>query len=71
MDSLTASIGVIVKALVTNINAVYVGGSGVTVNNGHPLQPGQSIHLLITNSNLVYCITDIASPVQYVSVAVV
>lgn len=47
--------GIIVQALAANIANVYIGGSGVTKNNGFELQPGQSISFSC-NLNTLYVI---------------
>lgn len=59
--------GVVVTALSTNTNTVYVGPSGVTSSTGYPLIAGQSISFGVTNTDAIYIIAPTGSPV--VSVA--
>ncbi|AMS02859.1 hypothetical protein BJD57_gp27 [Gordonia phage Vivi2] len=35
---------------------VYIGKSGVTTANGYPLAPGESVHVPVDNTNLVFVI---------------
>ena len=56
--------GVIVKARSTNSGIVFVGNSNaVTVGTGFELEPGASVTLPITNSNLVWLIGSAAGQV--------
>lgn len=51
-----------IKASNSNTGNIYLGNSsGVTTSDGFELCPGESITLPITNSNLVYLISDTAS----------
>ena len=49
---------VTVKALNENTAYVYVGISGVSVNNGFELGNGDSISLSLDNTNRIYCIAS-------------
>ena len=57
--------GIVVTALVTNANPVYVGPSGVTSGSGYVLVPGQSISYGVTNSNHVYILGTSGDNVTY------
>lgn len=60
LPSWTAARGIIVKALSANGGKVYVGkDSGVTTTTGLELAPGYSESFFLTNSNLIWCISDI------------
>jgi len=49
---------VVVKALDTNTNKVYVGNSGVGSANGYQLNPCEGVTLQMNNVNLVYIDVD-------------
>jgi hypothetical protein len=49
---------VVVQALPGNVGNVFVGGVGLTINNGYPLQPGQPMGFVTNNTNNVYIILD-------------
>lgn len=57
LPDLTAS-RVLIKALTSNINKIYVGNSSVNTTNGMPLEAGESLEILISNSNLIYIDAD-------------
>lgn len=46
--------GVIVQALSTNADSVYIGDSGVTTSNGFELQAGQATSIAVDNINKLY-----------------
>ena len=48
--------GVVIKALSTNVSAIYLGPSGVTTATGYPLFAGESISYGVTNLNAIYLI---------------
>ncbi len=48
--------GVLVKAPSTNSATVYLGGSGVTMANGYPLDPGEAVALEVADVAAVYCV---------------
>lgn len=54
-----ANKGVLVKAFSTNTGIIYIGNSGVTVANGVPLLPGESITIPQDDANKVYVIASI------------
>ena len=64
--SFAAKFGVTVKSAVDNTATVYIGNSDVTdgdtaATDGFPLEPGESITLPVTNSNLLYAIAASAN----------
>lgn len=48
--------GVLVKALSTNTDKVYVGKSGVTTANGYELTLGETVTIEVDDVNKVYAI---------------
>ena len=59
--SFAAKFGVTVKAAADNSGTIYIGNSDVTAGStaatdGFPLEPGESITLPVSNSNLLYAI---------------
>ena len=52
--------GVLVKALTTNGDLVYVGKSGVTTGTGYELTAGETVTIETDNANKVYCIAGAA-----------
>lgn len=64
--SFACKFGVTVKSAVDNTATVYIGNSDVTdgdtaATDGFPLEPGESITLPVTNSNLLYAIAASAN----------
>lgn len=57
----TAIKGVTIKALAANTGVIYVGNSGVTSANGHPLNRGQSISLDIANLATVFLNSSVSA----------
>ena len=60
-EALGASPGVvttalIVRALLGNPDPVFIGKEGVTVSDGIPLYPGESMTLNVRDPALVFCI---------------
>lgn len=49
---------VVVQALPGNVGNIFVGGVGLTIANGYPLQPGQAMGFVTNNVNNVYIILD-------------
>jgi len=60
--------GVIVQALSGNSASVYIGGSGVTTNNGFELQAGQATSLAINKLSSVYINGTAGDGVCYIAV---
>jgi hypothetical protein len=52
--------GISIKAKVTNLGYIYVGGSGVTSSNGLILSAGAAMSLTISNTNLIYIDSSIS-----------
>lgn len=52
--------GVLVKAFSTNSGIVYLGKSGVTVDNGYELTAGETVVVEVDNVNKVYVIASAA-----------
>lgn len=50
------SAGVLIKALSTNSETVYVGGSDVTTSNGYPLAASESVSLPIDDPSRIYIV---------------
>ena len=48
---------VTVKNLQSNSNIIWVGVTGVSASNGYELNPGESLTLKVSNSNLIYCLS--------------
>jgi hypothetical protein len=46
--------GVTVRAILANVDVIYVGGADVTAANGFELAPGEAISLDVANSNAIY-----------------
>lgn len=44
----------VVKAMSTNTETIFVGDSDVTLTNGFELQTGEAVKLLVTNVNQVW-----------------
>jgi len=64
--SFACKFGVTVKSAVDNTATIYIGNSDVTDGDtagtdGFPLEPGESITLPVTNSNLLYAIAASAN----------
>lgn len=59
--SFVPTTGVVVQALNTNSNPIYVGGDNVTTSNGLEFLPGASKKFKVDNSNLIYCIALVGS----------
>jgi hypothetical protein len=52
----TLGIGIVVKALATNVAKVCIGGSTVTLTTGYCLYAGEAISYSVANSNLIYIV---------------
>lgn len=52
--SSSACSSVTVKARATNVNTIYIGGSGVTAATGFELAPGETVSIDVTNTNMIY-----------------
>jgi hypothetical protein len=51
---------VIIRSFSGNIGKVYIGTSElVTINNGLELIPGDSVTLLLSNVNLIFCVANL------------
>lgn len=46
-----------VKNLWSNSNIIWVGITGVAANSGYELNPGESLTLKVSNTNLIYCLS--------------
>lgn len=46
-----------VKNLLSNSNIIWVGITGVSSSNGYELNPGESLTLKVSNTNLIYCLS--------------
>lgn len=51
--------GLIIKALPSNPAPVYIGKEGVTVADGMPLAPGDSLTLNVRDPSLVFCLATV------------
>lgn len=51
--------GLILKALPSNPAPIYIGKEGVTVANGFPLYPGDSMTINVRDPSLVYCLATV------------
>ena len=70
LGSSTACYSLIIRSIIGNSATIYVGGSGVTVDNGFPIEPGESLTIDIDNVADIYCISGSASQVlRYLAVA--
>ena len=55
------------KALHTNTNAIFIGGSTVDSTNGYHLYPGEPLELSVTNLNIIYIdVTTNGEGVSYI-----
>jgi len=59
--SMVAVSGVLIRALSTNGNIIYVGDDTVSIANGFPLNAGDAIFVSIDNVDKVYCIAPVAN----------
>lgn len=46
-----------VKNLLSNSNIIWVGITGVAASSGYELNPGESLTLKVSNTNLIYCLS--------------
>lgn len=58
---ITATDGVLVQAPSVNTASVYVGPSGVTIQNGIEITPGAAVFLPITDPAAIYVISTSSS----------
>lgn len=54
--SIASTNGILVQALASNTNNVYIGGSGVATSTGYELQPGQAVPFTVDNIQDLYVI---------------
>ena len=52
--------GVLVKALSTNTDIVYVGKSGVTADTGYELTAGEAVSFEVDDVNKVFAVASVA-----------
>jgi hypothetical protein len=62
-----AAKGVCIRAIISSVVPVYIGPSGVTTSTGTQLNPGESLCLPVTNTNLLYVIaTTTGSTISFI-----
>lgn len=54
-------IQVSIRAGISNAGTIYIGGAGVTTNDGYPLTAGESIDIGINRAEAIYVIASAAS----------
>jgi len=56
--TVTLKNGVLIRALSTNVDKLYIGGPNVTKSNGHQIVKGESTSLAIKDLSAIYIIGD-------------